>query len=196
MTYQRGDRIVLVRTSDPHTRLVPGTPGTVTSYDGQHGQLAVAWDDGSTLAMLLHDGDQVRLLESPAQADNPGEDTGLPGGQLPQDITDPATGGSRLLSEPCATCILAAGDRMHLGPERLRVIIAEALAAGSFVVCHDTLTYGDYPDYGPAICRGFFNAYSSRSPALILLQACHRLLEVAPPEAAPAGPDPGDGTVV
>jgi hypothetical protein len=39
---------------------------------------------------------------------------------------------------------------MHLGPERLRVIIGQALAAGSFVVCHDTLTYGDYPDYGPA----------------------------------------------
>ena len=60
MTYQRGDRIVLVHTSDPHTRLVPGTAGTVTGYDTRLGQLAVAWDDGSTLAMLLHDGDQVR----------------------------------------------------------------------------------------------------------------------------------------
>jgi len=29
------------------------------------GQLAVAWDDGSTLAMLLNDGDQVRPLDSP-----------------------------------------------------------------------------------------------------------------------------------
>ena len=50
---------------------------------------------------------------------------------------------------------------MRLGPERLRVIIGQALAAGSFVVCHDTLTYGDFPDYGPAICRGFFDAYSN-----------------------------------
>ena len=50
-----------------------------------------------------------------------------------QDIPDPATGGSRLLSERCATCILAAGDRMHLGPERLRAIITDALAAGTFV---------------------------------------------------------------
>jgi len=39
---------------------------------------------------------------------------------------------------------------MHLGPERLRVIIDDALTAGTFVVCHDTLTYGDFPDYGPA----------------------------------------------
>ena len=65
MTYQRGDRIVLVLTSDPHTRLVPGTTGTVTGYDARLGQLAVAWDDGSTLAMLLHDGDQVRPLALP-----------------------------------------------------------------------------------------------------------------------------------
>ena len=65
MTYQRGDRIVLVLTSDPHTRLVPGTTGTVTSYDTRLGHLAVTWDDGSTLAMLLHDGDQVRPLLRP-----------------------------------------------------------------------------------------------------------------------------------
>ena len=62
MTYQRGDRIALVHTGDQHTRLVPGTAGTVTGYDARLGQLAVTWDDGSTLAMLLNDGDQVRPL--------------------------------------------------------------------------------------------------------------------------------------
>jgi hypothetical protein len=76
---------------------------------------------------------------------------------------------------------------MHLGPERLRVIIGQALAAGSFVVCHDTLTYGDFPDYGPAICRGFFEAYACRSSALILLQAFRRLIEVPPPGVAGPG---------
>jgi Domain of unknown function (DUF4314) len=259
MTYQRGDRIVLVLTSDPHTRLVPGTAGTVTSYDTRLGHLAVTWDDGSTLAMLLHDGDQVRPLLCPGlrpetvrsddgrrlieiipradrsyavvlrsaatgqvitdqlprtarhmitlvrawAADGPGspelvaaeEDQAPSAGHLPQDITDPATGGSRLMSERCATCILASGDRMHLGPERLRAVIAEALAAGTFVVCHDTLTYGDYPDYGPAICRGFYDAYGDRSPALTLLRACQRLVEVPPPQ--PASPDaapPGVGS--
>ena len=87
---------------------------------------------------------------------------GPPAGSPPQDITDPATGGSRLLSQRCATCILRPGDKMHLGPERLRAIITEALAAGTFVVCHDTLTYGDFPDYGPAICRGFYDAYAAQ----------------------------------
>jgi hypothetical protein len=33
MSYQRGDRVVLVRTSDPFTRLIPGTAGTVAGYD-------------------------------------------------------------------------------------------------------------------------------------------------------------------
>jgi hypothetical protein len=257
MTYQRGDRIVLVLTSDPHTRLLPGTTGTVNSYDTRLGHLAVTWDDGSTLAMLLHDGDQVRpllrpslrpetvrsadgsrLIEIISRADRsyavvlrsaatgqiitdrlprtarqmislvrtwaagdpcspdlepPEEDLDPSGGHVPQDITDPVTGCSRLLSERCTTCILAAGDRMHLGPERLRAVIADALAAGIFVVCHDTLTYGNYPGYGPAICRGYYDAYADRSPALTLLRACQRLVEVTPPEAAfpdsaPTGP--------
>jgi hypothetical protein len=67
MTCQPGDRVVLVRTSDPCTRLIPGTAGTVARYDARHGQLAVRWDDGSTLAMLLNldDGDQVRPLDTP-----------------------------------------------------------------------------------------------------------------------------------
>ena len=51
------------------------------------------------------------------------------------------------------------GDPMYLGPERTAAFIRHALDAGSYVVCHETLTYGDFPGYGPAICRGFFDAY-------------------------------------
>ena len=60
--YQRGDRIALEYTADPHTRLQPGDEGTVTGYDPRHGQLSVRWDSGSILAMLLRDGDRVRLI--------------------------------------------------------------------------------------------------------------------------------------
>jgi hypothetical protein len=70
-----------------------------------------------------------------------------------QDISDPASGLSRLLSEWCATCILRRGDPMHLGPERTAAFIRQVLDAGSYVVCHDTLTYGDFPDYGPAAVK-------------------------------------------
>jgi hypothetical protein len=80
------------------------------------------------------------------------------------------------------------GDKMHFGHERLRAIITETLAAATFVVCHDTLTYGDFPDYGSAICRGFFDAYAGQSPALIFLRAWQRLTEVPPPGPAAPGP--------
>jgi hypothetical protein len=111
-----------------------------------------------------------------------GEDTG----DWRQDISDPATGLSRLLSERCATCILRPGDPMYLGAERTAAFIRQVLAAGSYVVCHDTLTYGDFPDYGPAICRGFFDAYRDRSRDLLILRAGRRLTEVPPPLAAKA----------
>jgi hypothetical protein len=60
--FQPGDRVALEHTDDPHTRLRPGDEGTVTGYDPGPGQLGVRWDSGSTLAMLLHDGDRVRLI--------------------------------------------------------------------------------------------------------------------------------------
>jgi len=44
-----------------------------------------------------------------------------------------------------------------------------------------------HPGYGPAICRGFFDAYAGQSTALILLQAFRRLVEVPPPGAAGPG---------
>ena len=103
-----------------------------------------------------------------------------------QDISDPATGLSRLLSERCGTCILSPGDPMHLGPEHTAAFIRQALAERSYVVCHDTLTYGDFPGYGPAICRGFFDAYRTMSATLLILQAARRLTEVPPPLVARA----------
>ena len=48
------------------------------------------------------------------------------------------------------------------------------------------LTYGDFPDYGPAICRGFFDSYRTGSAELLILQAGRRLTEVPPPLVAKA----------
>jgi hypothetical protein len=185
--YQRGDRVALVRTGDPGTRLRPGDQGTVTRWNPRHGQLDVTWDSGSTLSMLPGEGDQVRLLARAAGEDgtgpgNPGAGEPAPDGR--QDITDPATGLSRLLSERCPTCILRAGDPMHLGPDRTAAFVRHVLDADSYVVCHDTLTYGDFPGYGPAICRGFFDAYRTRD--LLILRAGRRLTEVPPPIVAAA----------
>lgn len=49
-----------------------------------------------------------------------------PGGRG-EDISDPATGLSRLLAERCSTCILRSGDKMHLGPERTAEFIRQVL---------------------------------------------------------------------
>jgi hypothetical protein len=112
--YQRGDRIALVGTDDPGTRLRPGDQGTVTGWDPAQGQLHIRWDSGSTLSMLPGEGDQIRLLTPAAsEADGTGPedlDDGEPAEDVRQDITDPATGLSRLLSERCATCILRVVD--------------------------------------------------------------------------------------
>ncbi|MEW1658790.1 DUF4314 domain-containing protein [Streptomyces sp. NPDC093707] len=60
MTYKRGDRIALIHTTDPHTKLKPGDEGTVRRFDASLSILYVDWDSGSTLSMLIDDGDEVR----------------------------------------------------------------------------------------------------------------------------------------
>jgi hypothetical protein len=70
--YDKGDRVVLEHTSDPHTRLRPGDEGTVLRHLEQPHTVHVAWDSGSTLAMLPDDGDRIRRI--PPQA---GSGTGV-----------------------------------------------------------------------------------------------------------------------
>ena len=81
-----------------------------------------------------------------SEPENPGDGEAAPDWR--QDISDPGSGLSRLLSERCPTCILCPGDPMYLGPERTAAFIRHALDAGSYVVCHETLTSGDFPGYG------------------------------------------------
>jgi hypothetical protein len=66
--FERGDRIALQHTGDPDTRLRPGDEGTVTRYHPGLAQLDVRWDSGSTLSMLLDEGDRVRLIAPAPQA--------------------------------------------------------------------------------------------------------------------------------
>jgi hypothetical protein len=58
-----GDRISLVSTRDPWTRVWPGDKGTILEVDGH--VLRVAWDTGWSMpAYLCPDGDEVELVES------------------------------------------------------------------------------------------------------------------------------------
>jgi hypothetical protein len=71
--------------------------------------------------------------EDGTEPENPGDGEAAPDWR--QDISDPATGLSRLLSERCGTCILRPGDPMYLGTERTAAFIRQVLDAGSYVVC-------------------------------------------------------------
>lgn len=67
MDYAVGDRVELVWTSDPYTRLRPGDHGTVKSvrrdlHDPRNDEIHVAWDSGSGLSMLPGHGDVIRPI--------------------------------------------------------------------------------------------------------------------------------------
>jgi hypothetical protein len=98
----------------------------------------------------------------------------------PLSVGDPVLGKTRLLARQCSTCIFHPGNRMHLAPGRLKQMVDDALAEGSFVICHATLPYGPvHPEAEPAICRGFADRYTTWR-----LQVIARLfgfVEVHPP---------------
>jgi hypothetical protein len=84
MQFSPGDRVELVATNDPYTGLRPGDRGTVTSVaDTPEPTIDIAWDNGSTLAILPDAGDRVRLL--------PGNDADPPASSpaTPEDPTQP-----------------------------------------------------------------------------------------------------------
>ena len=84
MVFTPDDRVELVATNDPYTRLQPGDRGTVTSVtDSPEPTINIQWDNGSTLAILPDAGDQIRLLPSNT-AEPP---TSSPAG--PKDPTQP-----------------------------------------------------------------------------------------------------------
>jgi hypothetical protein len=88
----------------------------------------------------------------------------------------------RLLSEQCATCILRPGNPMKLRAGRLRSMINEALQEGQQgIICHDTLTYGAHPDFGPALCRGFYQAYGPQNNFIRIMERLGGFTEVDPP---------------
>ena len=51
MNAEEGDRVRLVSTDDPFTRLKPGDEGTVAFVDSM-GTVHVTWDSGSNLGLI------------------------------------------------------------------------------------------------------------------------------------------------
>jgi hypothetical protein len=83
-----GDRVELVATNDPYTRLRPGDRGTVTSVTtNPEPTIAVHWDSGSTLAVLPNADDRIRRLPSDVADPPPRPPASLL--PTPQDPTQP-----------------------------------------------------------------------------------------------------------
>ena len=88
MEFTPGDRVELVATNDPYTRLRAGDRGTVTSVaDRPEPTIDIAWDNGSTLAILPDAGDQIRPLPR-HDADPPPSSPGT-SPPMPEDPTQP-----------------------------------------------------------------------------------------------------------
>ncbi len=66
---RKGNRIELISTDDPCTRLKPGDRGTVTyvglDYSQDEGTIQVNWDSGSRLMLLIPE-DKYRVLDQTA----------------------------------------------------------------------------------------------------------------------------------
>ncbi|WP_412538662.1 HAD domain-containing protein [Longispora sp. K20-0274] len=83
-------------------------------------------------------------------------------------VGDPVTRKTRLLSRKCDTCIYHPGNPMHLSPGRLKDITDEARTAESYIICHETTPHGRMSRaVRPAVCRGFFDRFTTNSLRVI-----------------------------
>jgi hypothetical protein len=89
----------------------------------------------------------------------------------------------RLLTEKCSTCIFRPGNLMHLRPGRVKDMVETTLRGGGTITCHETLPYGEHPDYGEAICRGFYDAYGPQSNYVRICERLGGFAEVPEPGA-------------
>lgn len=60
---RRGERVILISSDDPYTKLKPGDRGTILGLDDAL-TLHVNWDNGSTLGLVVP-GDKWKIIEQP-----------------------------------------------------------------------------------------------------------------------------------
>jgi hypothetical protein len=99
----------------------------------------------------------------------------------PADVIDRESGKVRVLSRRCATCVFRPGDPMHLGAARVEDIVRRNVDAGALLTCHSTLPYGPYPEFGPAVCAGFWTRHGLSTAAGRIAKLMLGIIRVAPP---------------
>lgn len=98
----------------------------------------------------------------------------------PADVLDPA-GKVRVLRKRCTTCVFRPGNLMHLEPGYLEELIRYNVNAGALLTCHQTLPYGDHPDFGPAVCAGFWARHGMKTAAGRIAKHLIGLVRPMPP---------------
>ncbi len=91
-------------------------------------------------------------------------------------------GKPRVLSEQCSTCIGRPGNPMHLSAGRVKSMVKGAVQDGSQgIICHQTLSYGEHPEFGGALCRWFYDTYGAQNNFIRIMDRLGGFDEVEPP---------------
>jgi hypothetical protein len=99
----------------------------------------------------------------------------------PADVLDRETGKVRVLRRRCETCVFRAEGREIFGAGRVRDLVRQNIEAGALLTCHSTLPYGPYPEFGPAVCAGFWARHGLSTAAGRIAAFMIGLVRIAPP---------------
>jgi len=99
----------------------------------------------------------------------------------PADVIDRDSGKVRVLSRQCTTCIYRPAGRELFGASRVDEVIRSNTDAGALLTCHSTLPYGPYPEFGPAVCAGFWTRHGLATAAGRIAKFMLGIVRVAPP---------------
>ena len=89
----------------------------------------------------------------------------------------------RVLSRRCDTCLFRRDQPFGAG--RAAEVIEANVAAGALLTCHSTLPYGAHPDFGPAVCAGFWAQHAMSTAAGRIARFMLGITRIDPPEEGP-----------
>lgn len=85
----------------------------------------------------------------------------------------------RVLLRRCDTCLFR---RDHpFGEDRAAEVIETNVVRGALLTCHTTLPYGPYPEFGPAVCAGFWARHGMQTAAGRMAKFMLGIVRVRPP---------------
>lgn len=97
----------------------------------------------------------------------------------------------RVLSRRCDSCLFRRGH--PFGERRAAEVIKANVDRGALLTCHKTLPYGPHPEFGPAVCSGFWAAHAMETAAGRMAKVLLGITRIAPPDdeiaAVTAGED-------